>query len=225
MERTSPLESANLLSRWVFAWLTPLLELGATKPLDAEDIPVLPSAQRSEQAVNDFSALIANEFLPRPSIEPNDGEVPEPHDPSVARCIWQFIGNEYLWAFSIQFLAEALNFTGPVITKLLTSYLSDMSQESYYGWIYVGCLIVLPTIGTILRSQFVIRAWLYVTLIHLACISGVTGLAQSHISDPAHSYMIHAVSLSRCAVDSCPSSSARPWPSAQPVASRPVKAR
>ena len=41
-----PVEEANIIERWFFLWMTPLITVGSEKPLEIEDFPLLPQEVR-----------------------------------------------------------------------------------------------------------------------------------------------------------------------------------
>ena len=44
--RRHPVEEANIIERWFFLWMTPLITIGSKKPLEIEDFPLLPQELR-----------------------------------------------------------------------------------------------------------------------------------------------------------------------------------
>ncbi len=99
----------------LFSHVSPLLEKGYIEPLSPSDIPPLPEDLSARATSSGFALHVAEEFERSPD------------DPSMAQCLYRFAACDYGLAFCLICFAEGLTFVGPVLTTLVTKFLSDQT--------------------------------------------------------------------------------------------------
>ena len=57
-----PVERTNIFQRWFFLWVTPLITLGSTKPLEMEDFPPLPRKFRMSNLYDQINQVWKREM-------------------------------------------------------------------------------------------------------------------------------------------------------------------
>ncbi|EQC40658.1 hypothetical protein SDRG_01736 [Saprolegnia diclina VS20] len=136
-------------SYFFFTWVTPLLELGRTRPLDADDLYELKPEYRAINVASRFEECWQQE-LARPS-------------PSLVRALFRAFGARFLFAGLLRFLRTSLEFVSPFVIKRMIAFLRDDDAPMSSGYVLVAIVFASE-----LAQSFSFR--------HLAFILCETGL-------------------------------------------------
>jgi hypothetical protein len=149
--RVSPLDGAGLASRLSFWWMGGLLELGARRQLEMDDVPGLPRADNSTDWARRFQHSLAVE----------GGAVPSP---SLLRALSATFGAEWRWLGALQLLNDLLSFSGPMLLHAIVMYVQRSATgeltplEARRAGALLLCLVVGSyLLNAILSTQYGFR--------------------------------------------------------------------
>ncbi|KAJ1960654.1 hypothetical protein GGI12_003685, partial [Dipsacomyces acuminosporus] len=143
----SPEEDANIFSRLVFEWMSPLLKTGRAKLITQGDLWDLPRKYRPSNVATRFEANWQYEL---------DNALRR--TPSLVRALWKTLGLPYLLAGLFKLIQDILQFTQPVLLSRLigfvASYATEDPQPASYGYFYAASMLVLQLVQTIFLHQY-----------------------------------------------------------------------
>eukprot|EP01038_Epipyxis_sp_PR26KG_P010939 gene10939-14688_t len=117
----SPYEKATFVDVITFNWMNPLLKLGASRPLEPEDIPILPFQFTSDVMCN--SLKIAWEESLKES---------GPDKATILNALWKLIGRNIIYSTLIFTVNVATILLQPKFVSYLLRYLEDLPID-YLG--------------------------------------------------------------------------------------------
>ncbi|CAO3629947.1 unnamed protein product [Cunninghamella echinulata] len=156
-------ENANIFSRLVFYWMTPLIQKGYKKPLTEKDMWQLRS--------DDQPRLLSEEFQKHWEKEL------QCERPSLSRALGKICGRDFIIAAIFKFIKDILQYTQPILMKSLilwaASYLTDQPFPAYQGiMLAVGMLIssVVQIISLMIYFHLCIGTGIKVNIILVTAI-------------------------------------------------------
>jgi hypothetical protein len=117
--RRDLLASAGLVDRLFWSWVKPLVDLGATRQINANDLPGLPHFLRVEQMVAGFEGPLAA----RLASDPDAKRFP------IMRCFYGLFLRDYASAFMFSICAHVTNLVNPLLLRAFLHW----AEEAYYG--------------------------------------------------------------------------------------------
>ncbi|KIJ55549.1 hypothetical protein M422DRAFT_199806 [Sphaerobolus stellatus SS14] len=105
----NPFLTANIYSRWSFAWMTPLMKLGRKKYLTEEDMYALLPQDEAERLGDRL------------------GQAMKRHT-SLWIALFVAYGGPFVFALCMKFVQDSLNFLQPQLLRLLLSYISRYQE-------------------------------------------------------------------------------------------------
>ena len=111
-----PVEQANIIERWFFTWVTPLITLGSTRPLESEDFPVLPQEIRMSNLYEHISRVWAQEMQ---SNNPRFGT-------ALINAFWRKFAQSALWNIPVSYLFSSFFCSVLFCSVLFCSVLSSV---------------------------------------------------------------------------------------------------
>ena len=143
-----PSETASLISRWSFNWLSPLLKHGARECLKRHDLGHL--------ARSDLSATTSEKFLHRWNQQLANER------PSLFRALCLSFWRPYLEAGCLRLLIDIPTFAQPMLLHLLISFIesrqSTNSLPLAHGFGIAGTMFVTSVIQIAVKHQYFHRA-------------------------------------------------------------------
>lgn len=125
-------ENASAWSRVTFAWLNPLLQDGATKTIDIDDVPAL---SRRHRATNLYERFISN--------------WPETEDSnSTARTLWATFWWPFVYSGLLALVRLSVTYVGPLLINSFVDYTAGKSAFPYEGYVLVFILIFAKAVET-----------------------------------------------------------------------------
>lgn len=115
-ERISGFSSAGFLSLATFSWLNPLLALGYRKPLEIEDVPLLPRQDRAREVYKRFS---------------------EREQPSISMALAGAFWGIMVWTGLLKTLSVVAGFVGPYLIGDFVEYLGGRRRYRFEGCVLV----------------------------------------------------------------------------------------
>ena len=179
-------DSANCISSWLLTYLTPVLRMGATKTLEAEDVGPPSSCDRAKHCYDAVQSLWvvevarakeANEKA-RVAHQNKLDAIPadrtkqraklgkfQPKPPNLAKVLWRSFGYwRVWWAVALYVVSACLQFMPVLILNDLVRYFEVADKENYtallmHPWANVAGLFVFPMIVSVLqtRSQVILN--------------------------------------------------------------------
>jgi len=147
----SPLDKAGFLSRLGFAWVIPLLRTGAKRQLAFNDIPPL--------AHGDDTTFWADRFQTALDAE-RDSATRAKRRPSLLRVAHVTFGAEFYHFAGLQLLNDLLGFSGPILLKLVVTFVQDYTvgtTTSSHGYALFVVLFVCYGTAAVLSTQYSLR--------------------------------------------------------------------
>ncbi|KAJ7890947.1 multidrug resistance-associated ABC transporter [Mycena olivaceomarginata] len=144
-----PEQNASIFSRLVFAWLNPILSVGFTRPLEANDLWSLPPERltdaMAQKLQDNFYARCPPEKRPlyvqdpgtssEPSVsdvkqetksdDPKAKKQKSPYDSSLGKALHVTFFTPFWTAGVLLLIAEALRTTAPLVNQILLTWLVD----------------------------------------------------------------------------------------------------
>lgn len=125
-------ENASAWSRVTFAWLNPVLQDGATKTIDIDDVPAL---SRRHRATNLYERFISN--------------WPETEDSnSTARTLWATFWWPIVYSGLLALVRLSVIYVGPLLINSFVDYTAGKSAFPYEGCVLVFILIFAKAVET-----------------------------------------------------------------------------
>ncbi|KAG0043171.1 hypothetical protein BGZ83_011761 [Gryganskiella cystojenkinii] len=147
--------TASIFSRLVFAWVQPIMSLGAKRPLEREDLWVLTEKRRASYIATRFREKWANEIAKRDAsrlamknkdVDYGNNEKGSPQkkkkssvfgfrkkDQEYQPKLWKAINNTFLWVFwsagILKVIGDCLQAFQPLVTKAIILF----ATTSYYN--------------------------------------------------------------------------------------------
>ncbi|XP_010936069.1 ABC transporter C family member 5 isoform X1 [Elaeis guineensis] len=184
--KVTPYSEAGLLSLGTLSWLNPLLSVGAKRPLELRDVPLLAPKDRAKTS---YKILNLN-------WERLKAENPT-RQPSLALAIFQSFWKEAAMNGVFAFLNTVVSYVGPYLISYFVDYLSGNIAFPHEGYILASIFFVAKLVETL-----TIRQWyLGVDILGMHVRSGLTAMVyqkglrlsntarQSHTSGEIVNYM------------------------------------
>eukprot|EP00943_MAST-04B_sp_MAST-4B-sp1_P003980 g3980.t1 len=138
-------EKTSLSSKLFFSWLSPMIRIGYTRPLELEDIPMLHTGNKAENATN----LLERAWNKALSDASNsDDDVSLPKTISLARVISQVCWYPYLKIVPITLLAVICQFVAPLLLQSLIRFIGSDRPDSE-GYFYIGLIFVFNVFSVV----------------------------------------------------------------------------
>ncbi|KAG6499452.1 hypothetical protein ZIOFF_039240 [Zingiber officinale] len=143
--RVTPYSEAGLLSLATLSWLDPLLSLGAKRPLELKDIPLLAKQDRSKTCYKILNASWQKLKLENPN-------KPQSLALSIFRSFWKEAALNAVFAG----LNTAVSFVGPYLISYFVDYLSGNIVFRNEGYILASVFFAAKLTETITARQWYI---------------------------------------------------------------------
>ncbi|KAI3782932.1 hypothetical protein L2E82_12991 [Cichorium intybus] len=181
--KVTPYSNASLFSLATLSWLSSLLAIGAKRPLDLKDIPLLAPKDRSK-----FNYKILNSNWEKSKSE---------NHPSLIRALSRSFWKEAAINAIFAGLSTLLSYVGPYMISDFVDYLGGIETFPHEGYILAGVFFIAKLIET-----FTARQWnLGVDILGMHVRSALTAMVyrkglrlasssrQSHTSGEIVNYM------------------------------------
>ncbi|CAL9130508.1 unnamed protein product [Musa acuminata var. zebrina] len=184
--RVTPYSEAGLFSIATLSWLDSLLLLGAKRPLEIRDVPLLATKERSKTC---YKILNSN-------WERLKAEYPE-NQPSLALAIFRSFWKEAAFNAIFAGLFTAVSYVGPYLISYFVDYLSGNIAFPHEGYILASIFFTAKLIETLTTRQW----YLGVDILGMHVRSALTAMVyrkglrlsstsrQSHTSGEIVNYM------------------------------------
>ncbi|KAG8232068.1 hypothetical protein J437_LFUL011614 [Ladona fulva] len=180
---------ANAFSKAIFYWLTPLLRLGYTKPLELEDLGRLPDEEKTRCHFDRFHRIVEEEKRRcakgiTNSEAADGGKTKVPGGKlSLWRCYFRFSWPLFTLGGLLKLLGDSAGLVGPLAISVIIDYISGTSStetpyptvDEFFSNGYVMAVVVL--LGAILQgtlsqaSTHLVNALVYDKALHLSAWS------------------------------------------------------
>ena len=141
---TCPEQRSSCLSRYTFSWLNPLMTLGHKRPLDREDVWMLPKTQSAK--------FLSNQFLTHWEKETNADK------PSLLRALRRTYLKDFLIAGCFKLFNDAAQFVGPIFIGLFIQFIASQKSanpiDQSVGYLYAVCIFLGQLIGALAENQY-----------------------------------------------------------------------
>jgi ABC-type multidrug transport system fused ATPase/permease subunit len=134
-----PERKANVISFLLFDWMSPLMKLGAKRPLSDRDIWMLDSWDTTEQLYDNFEKAW-NEERAKPK-------------PWLLRSLNKALGARFWLGGLFKIGNDAAQFVGPVFLSLLLEAMQNR-EPVWHGYIYAGSIFLGVLLGVICEGQY-----------------------------------------------------------------------
>ncbi|ORX39512.1 hypothetical protein BCR36DRAFT_416970 [Piromyces finnis] len=162
----SPYNSASFFSKITYSWENKLFRIGYNRPLQPNDIYLLPYQFKEENNEKKFYHYW-NE-------QKNIQGIPR----SIFKCMWKIYGNSFIIAGILKLISDISSLVTPIFLELLLNFLEDFQNESsitqlpiensstisskswqeilnpYMGWIYISLIFICQLIYTLCGNYF-----------------------------------------------------------------------
>eukprot|EP00760_Papus_ankaliazontas_P023578 PhM_4_TR2069/c0_g1_i1/m.68645/K05665/ABCC1; ATP-binding cassette, subfamily C (CFTR/MRP), member 1 len=129
-EHLAPQESAGFWSRITYSFVSPLMILGAQRPLHPADLQPLPRRFNSERHLTIFEKYWSDERLEHPE------------GPSLFAALRRCFSRRFLQSVGLELLEVLLGFVGPLALKAVIGFTADKSRPVSEGLILVVLLFI-----------------------------------------------------------------------------------
>jgi len=134
-----PYLSAGILSRLVYTWMSPFMELGSRKVLADEDLPELMPIDRAGDLMDGLRA--AQEEVRKEEeakITAAGASAPPNARPRVhlLRMLWKQFGWHYLQIQMVLVIYSGMKIVQPLMLVQLVDFLADENEASWHGYLY-----------------------------------------------------------------------------------------
>ncbi|KDO18964.1 hypothetical protein SPRG_14801, partial [Saprolegnia parasitica CBS 223.65] len=141
LAETCPEDSDGWRAAVFFTWLNPIMELGSSRPLQADDLYGLDRCNRATNVAVAFEKQwAAQRQRPRPSI---------------LRALFGAFGTKFLWAGLLRLVRDSLQFVAPFVIKRMIAFLRDDDASIATGWELVALIFVSGLIQSFCFRQYV----------------------------------------------------------------------
>ncbi|XP_057721837.1 ABC transporter C family member 5-like [Arachis stenosperma] len=184
--KVTPYSDAGIFSLATLSWLNPILSLGARRPLELKDIPLV---ARKDRAKTNYKILNSN--WERLKAENSSGQ------PSLAWALLRSFWKEAAWNAIFAGLNTLVSYVGPYMVSYFVDYLSGKQSYPNEGYVLAGIFFVAKLVET-----FTTRQWyLGVDILGMHVRSALTAMVyrkglrlsslakQSHTSGEIVNYM------------------------------------
>ncbi|KAH0641132.1 hypothetical protein KY285_037718 [Solanum tuberosum] len=141
--KVTPYSDAGIISLATLSWLNPLLSVGAKRPLELKDIPLL--AQRDRSKTN-YKVLNAN-------WEKLKAEDPS-EQPSLAWAILKSFWKEAACNAVFAGLNTCVSYVGPYLISYFVDYLAGVETSPHEGYILAGIFFTAKLVETLTTRQW-----------------------------------------------------------------------
>ncbi|XP_073002286.1 ABC transporter C family MRP4-like [Typha latifolia] len=184
--KVTPYSDAGIFSLVTLSWLSPLLSVGAKRPLELRDIPLLAPKDRSKACYK-----ILNSNWERLKAENPDEQ------PSLALAIFRSFWKEAAVNAVFAGINTLVSYVGPYLISYFVDYLSGEIAFPHEGYILAAIFFSAKLIGTLTTRQW----YLGVDILGMHIRSGLTAMVyrkglrlsstarQSHTSGEIVNYM------------------------------------
>jgi hypothetical protein len=184
--KVTPYNDAGLFTLATLSWLNPLLSIGAKRPLELKDIPLLAPKDRAK---TNYKVLNSN-------WERLKAENPSKH-PSLARAILKSFWKEAACNAIFAGLNTLVSYVGPYMISYFVDYLGGINSFPNEGYLLAGIFFAAKLIETLTNRQW----YLGVDILGMHVRSALTAMVyrkgirlsslakQSHTSGEIVNYM------------------------------------
>ncbi|KDO25421.1 hypothetical protein SPRG_09363 [Saprolegnia parasitica CBS 223.65] len=130
-----PLDSVNLVSRWTYWWVNPLVDLANARQLNADDLWLLPDRLGC--------ATISSQFLP----------AYEAKNKSILRAFVSVFGWKAVLIGLMQFVAMLGSLCGPMVLQQVVSAVESSSVDFYTLLQPIVLLFIVKVAQTVIQTQ------------------------------------------------------------------------
>eukprot|EP00897_Mesotaenium_endlicherianum_P001433 jgi/Mesen1/1317/ME000013S00812 len=153
---TSPVETANIFSRLIFSWVTPVIKVGTKRQLNQVDLFPTHSKHTAEYV----GKRLADSWT-----EAQEEEAAGGKPAKLWRCSFRVIWNSIIVVGVLTFLESCQRVLSAVVMKQLIQFLnSHGSQPEWHGYAWAGLLgllgILLPFVNHANQSTSTTLGWL-----------------------------------------------------------------
>uniref|UniRef100_A0A803PGG4 ABC-type xenobiotic transporter n=1 Tax=Cannabis sativa TaxID=3483 RepID=A0A803PGG4_CANSA len=141
--KVTPYSDAGLFSLATLSWLNPLLSIGAKRPLELKDIPLLATKDRAK---TNYKVLNSN-------WEKMKAEHPTGH-PSLAWAILKSFWKEAACNAVFAGLNTLVSYVGPFMISYFVDYLGGKETVPHEGYILAGTFFVAKLVETLTTRQW-----------------------------------------------------------------------
>jgi ABC-type multidrug transport system fused ATPase/permease subunit len=184
--RVTPYSDAGIISLAAVSWLSPLLAVGAQRPLELADIPLLAKKDRAKSCFKAMSSHYERQQVEHPGQEP-----------SLAWAILKSFWREAAINGAFAAVNTVVSYVGPYLISYFVDYLSGKVTFPHEGYILASIFFVAKLVETITARQW----YLGVDVMGIHVKSGLTAMVyrkglrlsnasrQSHTSGEIVNYM------------------------------------
>ncbi|XP_039780041.1 ABC transporter C family MRP4 [Panicum virgatum] len=184
--RVTPYGDAGILSLATLSWLSPLLSIGAQRPLELADIPLLAHKDRAKSCYKAMSAHYERQRLEHPDREP-----------SLTWAILKSFWREAAINGAFAAVNTIVSYVGPYLISYFVDYLSGNIAFPHEGYILASIFFIAKLLETLTARQW----YLGVDIMGIHVKSGLTAMVyrkglrlsnasrQSHTSGEIVNYM------------------------------------
>ncbi|OMO86758.1 hypothetical protein COLO4_20938 [Corchorus olitorius] len=184
--KVTPYSDAGFFSLVTLSWLNPLLSIGAKRPLELKDIPLLAPKDRAK----------ANYKVLNSKWEKSKAENPS-KQPSLAWALLKSFWKEAAWNAIFAMLNTLVSYVGPYMVSYFVDYLGGKETFPHEGYVLAGIFFVSKLVETLTTRQW----YLGVDILGMHVRSALTAMVyrkglklsslakQSHTSGEIVNYM------------------------------------
>ncbi|KZP22608.1 P-loop containing nucleoside triphosphate hydrolase protein [Athelia psychrophila] len=145
----NPILTANVYSRWTFAWMTSLMRKGALEYITEHDLPNLPAEDDSAKLIDQLERAIQKQCI------------------HLWKALFSAFGSVYCYAAFLRLVQDALSFLQPQLLRWLLSYISNyqdaqasasldgrIKPDSSQGFAICFIMFAAATVKTIILQQY-----------------------------------------------------------------------
>ncbi|KAG0220544.1 P-loop containing nucleoside triphosphate hydrolase protein [Mortierella sp. GBAus27b] len=153
----SPEFTSSFLSRLVFGWLQPLMSLGAKRPLEREDIWLVPEARRTDVLHKQFQEYWAQEVARRDAsrlalknkgvdldrdqekgyVDSQPSKSKKSKEKEYRPKLWRALNNTFFWQFwlggALKEFSDIMQVLQPLVTKAIITFVQDSVADRRAG--------------------------------------------------------------------------------------------
>ena len=141
---TCPEKRSSCISRYTFSWMNSLMSLGHKRPLEREDVWMLPEAQSAKVLSEKFMVNWRNEVSAQ--------------KPSLLRALRRTYLKDFLIAGCFKLFNDASQFVGPIFIGLFIQFIASQSSanpmDQSVGYLYAMCIFLGQLIGALAENQY-----------------------------------------------------------------------
>jgi len=184
--KVTPYSDAGLFSLLTLSWLNPLLSIGAKRPLELKDIPLLAPKDRAKTNYKVLNSKWEKAKAENPSKQP-----------SLAWAILKSFWKEAAWNAIFALLNTLVSYVGPYMISYFVDYLGGQETFPHEGYVLAGIFFASKLVETLTTRQW----YLGVDILGMHVRSALTAMVyrkglklsslakQSHTSGEIVNYM------------------------------------